>query len=258
VASDFEMLKPGAVAAGIVPATPVTILVTDAMTELAQPSAPRNPQPDRARSLPAAPTMNGMSETDPGRAKLGIRLFVLGLPLLAFVFEFAWLLITFLVLAWIAPDPLGEVAVRPAMFAALIALVKLPMTLAHWATVSGRFFTIALITGEVPTPPVRAGWRRVFVKARDHAADLLAAVAAALIVISRMADPGEVRVWQLVAIIVLGPLLLAKLAAAPFRLLRWRWRTRPSYQPRHTRPDEEPVAAASVSEPGSTSAQAAG
>ncbi|MFU8873061.1 hypothetical protein [Micromonospora sp. SL4-19] len=101
-----------------------------------------------------------MTEMSPRKVRRLGRLLMLGLPLFGFALDFVLLLVTYLVLASIAPSVLGEVAASPARFAAWIALVKLPMTLAYTLAVSWRGLMAVVTTGEVPDPPVRKGWRR--------------------------------------------------------------------------------------------------
>lgn len=186
-----------------------------------------------------APTMSGMSEMNPREARRLSRLFLVGLPLFVFAIDFVHLLVTYLVLASIAPNVPGEVAVSPAVFAAWIALVKLPMTLACIVVVAGRALKAMVTTGDVPDPPVRKGWRRILVRVRDEATEVVVTVAGALIVFDHVADPGDAQVWQLVAVTAVGPFLLPKSVAGLFWLLRWWWQRRPSYRPRHARPNEE-------------------
>ncbi|WP_231931661.1 hypothetical protein [Micromonospora echinospora] len=166
------------------------------------------------------------------------RLLMLGLPLFVFALDFVLLLVTYLVLAPIVPNRLGEVAVSPARFAAWISLVKVPMALAYTLVLGWRG-VMALTTGEVPDPPVQKGWRRTLVKVRDWAADAAWSVMAALIVFDHVADPGNAHVWQLVAVTAVGPFLLPKSVKGLFWSLRWWWRRRHTYHARHTRPDEE-------------------
>jgi hypothetical protein len=143
---------------------------------------------------------------------------MLVLPVVLFALDFVFLLVTYLVLASIVPGMLGEVAVSPARFAAWIALVQTPMSLAHMVVASWRRWMAMVSGGEVPDPPVRRGWRRVLAWG-THAAWL---VLAALIVFGRVADPGDAHVGLLVAVTALGPLLLPRFLAGSVRLLRRR------------------------------------
>ncbi|WP_326563500.1 hypothetical protein [Micromonospora peucetia] len=182
-----------------------------------------------------------MAEMSPRKVRRLGRLFMLGFPLFELVFDFVLLLVTYLVLASIVPNVLGEVAVSPARFAAWIALVRLPMTLAYTLAVSWRGWMALVTRGEVLDPPVRKGWRRALVRVRDWGADAAWSVMAALIVFDHVADPGDARVWQLVAATAVGPFLLPKSVRGLFWLLRWWWRRRRIYRARHARPDEETI-----------------
>jgi hypothetical protein len=172
-------------------------------------------------SLLPALTIGGMSEMNPGERGRWGWLFVLVLPLLVFATDFVLFLVTYLLLASVAPNVLGAVAVSPAVFATWIALVKLPMTLAYIGAVSGRGLKAIMITGRPPDPPVRKGRRRILVRVRDEAAEVVVTVAGALIVFEHVADPGDAQVWQLVAVTATGPFLLPKSVAGLSRLLRW-------------------------------------
>jgi hypothetical protein len=135
--------------------------------------------------------------------------------------EFVLLLVTYLLVASIAPGVLGEVAGSPARFAAWITLVRTPMLVAHMAAVSGRRWWVAVTTGEVPESAEPEGRRRILATVRDWTADIAWSVIAALIVFERLADPGNAPRWQLVAVTAAGPFLLPKL----FWPLGW-WRRR--------------------------------
>jgi hypothetical protein len=156
-----------------------------------------------------------------GRLRLPL---LLGLPVFVFALDFVSLLATYLVLARIAPGPMGEVAVSPARFAAWIALVQLPMALAHLLAVSWRGW---LARGEVHDPP-----RRALVRARDWVLHATWAVVAALIVFGSVADPGDAHLGWLVAVTAVVPLLLPRAVSGSARLLRWWWRRR--HPPRET------------------------
>ena len=183
-----------------------------------------------------APRVSGMSETHPHDARRLGRGILLGLPFLMFGLEFLFLYVTYLVAARFAPHVLGEVAVRPAMFAAWVALVELPMTLAYFLIVSRTGWMAVVTTGETPPLPVRTGWHGRLLRARDRGAPVAVQVAAALIVFTQVADPGEVEIWQLIAVTVAGPFLLPRTVRGVQRLIRWWWRRRPGYQAGHADP----------------------
>ncbi|MFG3685514.1 hypothetical protein [Micromonospora sp. NPDC047740] len=182
-----------------------------------------------------------MAEMSPRKVRLLGWLLMLGLPLYGFALDFVLLLLTYVVLASIAPSVLGEVAASPARFAAWIVLVRLPMMLAYALAVGWRGWMALVIRGEFPDPPVRKGWRRALVKVRDWGADAAWSVMAALIVFDHVADPGDAQVWQLVAVTAAGPFLLPESVKGLFWLLRWWWRRRHTSHARHGRPDEEPI-----------------
>ena len=60
---------------------------------------------------------------------------------------------------------------------------------------------------------------------RSGAVPVVGPVVAALIVFEHVADPGDVRLGQLVAVSAVGPFLLPRVLSGPVRLLRW-WRRR--------------------------------
>ncbi|MEV5767071.1 hypothetical protein AB0L34_21255 [Micromonospora sp. NPDC052213] len=182
-----------------------------------------------------------MTEMSPHVVRRSGRLFMLVLPLFGFAVDFVLLLVSYLMLVAIAPDVLGEVAVSPARFAAWIALVRLPMTLAYTLTFSRHGWMAMVTTGEVPDPPVQKGWRLALVRVRNWGAEVAWWVIAALIVFGYVADPGEAHVWQLVAVTAVGPFLLPESVKRLFQLLRWWWRRRHPSHARHAKPDEEPV-----------------
>ncbi|MFG3698810.1 hypothetical protein ACGF5C_12955 [Micromonospora sp. NPDC047620] len=183
-----------------------------------------------------------MAEMSPRVVRRLGRLFMLGLPPFGFAVDFVLLLVTYLMLASIAPNVLGEVVVSPARFAAWIALVRLPMTLAYTLTVSRRGWMAMVTTGEVPDPPVQKGWRLTLVRVRDWGAELAWWMMAALIVFDHVADPGGEHVWQLVAVTAVGPFLLPESVKRLFQLLRWWWRRRHTSHGRHAKPaDEESI-----------------
>lgn len=181
--------------------------------------------------------MIGVAELSGKRAGL---ILVLGVSLFGLALDFVLLVVTYLVLASSAPDVLGEVALSPARFAAWIALVKLPMALAHMVAVSWRGWMALVTTGDVPDPPARTGPRRTLERARDSGADAAWSVIAALIVFHHVADPGTAHFWRLIAVTALGPFLLPKIVEGLFRLLRGWWRRR--HNTTHgTQPHEEPI-----------------
>ncbi|MFI6823662.1 hypothetical protein ACIBJE_22380 [Micromonospora sp. NPDC050187] len=182
-----------------------------------------------------------MAEMSPRKVRRLGRLLMLGLPLFVLALDFVLLLVTYLVLAPIVPNVLGEVAVSPARFAGWISLVKVPMTLAYTLAVGWRGLMALVTTGEVPDPPVRKGWRRTLVKVRDWVADAVWSVMAALIVFDHVADPSNAHIWQLVAVTAVGPFLLSKSVKGLFWPLRWWWRRRHTHHARHAKPDEEPI-----------------
>lgn len=154
------------------------------------------------------------------------RSLMIGIPLLVFALDFILLLITYLALAPIAPDVLGAVAVSPVRFAAWIALLQLPMALAHLLAVSWRGWVALLVGNEISDPPVRDGWRRALIGVRDWTAHAAWWVLAALIVFHQVADPGSAHLWLLVALTAAGPLLVPRSVSGSARLLRRWWRRR--------------------------------
>ena len=154
------------------------------------------------------------------------RPLMIGVPLFVFALDFVVLLVTYLVLRPIAPDVLGDVAVSPARFAAWIALVQLPMTLAHMLAVTWRGWATLLIKDEVPDPPVREGRRRALLTVLDGVGHIAWSVSAALIVFGYVADPGSTHLWQLVALTAAGAFLVPRSVSGSARLLRRWWRRR--------------------------------
>jgi hypothetical protein len=154
------------------------------------------------------------------------RSLMISAPLIVFAFDFVSLLVTYLVLTPIAPAVLGDVAGSPARFAAWITLVKLPMMLAHLLAGSWRTWTAMMTRGEAPDPPVRTGRRHTLAKVLHLGADVAWSVIAALIVFTRVADPGDAHLWLLVAVTAVGPFLVPRAVSGPVRLLRWWWRRR--------------------------------
>ncbi|MEH0841338.1 hypothetical protein V6U81_02945 [Micromonospora sp. CPCC 205711] len=140
--------------------------------------------------------------------------------LLAPGIDFVLLLVTYRVTAAVDPEVLGDVVLRPARYAALIMVVKLPMVLAWTTAVSGRR-VCALVSGaELPEPPVRRGWRRVTVAVRDEAVDFVMTAAAALLVFAHVVHPVGVRTGPLVALSAAGVCLLPKPVTGLVALLR--------------------------------------
>lgn len=147
-----------------------------------------------------------------------------GLLVFLFVLESGYLLATYLVVELVAPESLGEVAASPVRFAALISLVKLPMTALHLGVMTRRAWSVFVTRGVTQEPPQRTGWRRIAYAAGQVALDAVETVAAALIVFTYVSDPGDVGLGRLVAISVLGPIVLPRLVSGPFRLVRRWWR----------------------------------
>ncbi|GAA0473623.1 hypothetical protein Ade02nite_73920 [Paractinoplanes deccanensis] len=163
-----------------------------------------------------------MADIDrPAERRAGIWL-LLSSPVIAFVAAFVTLYVTFLVTRSVAPEVLGEVGHRPAVFAALIAVVALPMSLALMWAFTRSAFTAFLNGDEVPDPPVRTGWRR----AGFYLVGLLPDVAAALIVLLVLADPGAGSPALLLAVTILGPVALYWSCAGVGALGRRVWRRR--------------------------------
>lgn len=176
---------------------------------------------------------------DPRDVKRMRRVLVLALPPFVFAFDFVRIFVTYLVLPSIATNVMGEVAAIPAVFAGWIALVALPIRLAGVLAVGGQALLATMTNGVVADPPDRKGWRRILVKVRDDAIDVVETVAAALIVFHGVVDPGVAEVWQLAAVTAVGSFLVPKSIRGLFRLLRWWWRTRHGYRPRHSAPDSD-------------------
>lgn len=148
--------------------------------------------------------MIGMVEPDPVMIRKWRRPLLAGLPVLTLVLDFVFLLVTYLVLTAVTPDLLGAVADDPARFAAWNALLRLPLTV------------VQVLVGWRRDPPERYGVMQWVV-------EVAWSVIAALIVFTRVADPGDANLWLLVAVTAAGPFLVPRVVAAPFRLLR-RWR----------------------------------
>ncbi|GID94721.1 hypothetical protein Adi01nite_41330 [Amorphoplanes digitatis] len=83
------------------------------------------------------------------------------------------------------------------------------------------------------------GWRRIAFRVRDQGTEIAGRALAALIVFGRVADPGDARLWLLVAVTAVGPLLLVASVRRMFRPLRRWWRRRG--RPRNAEPDGDPL-----------------
>ena len=152
-------------------------------------------------------------------------------PLLLRPTAFLQLYLTYLVTRSVAPDVLGDVAARPAAFAALIGLVATPVQIALAVAYGGRALMAALTGGEPPPPSAHRRWRRFSSELLTVMLDL----GAALIVFAFIADPGDTRTGPLLAVTVLGPIAQVWLLKGLGALRRWGWRrfTKRGYQPRH-------------------------
>jgi len=169
-------------------------------------------------------------------------LFLLSLPLLVFCLDFPLLLLSYLLLSLVTPDLLGEVAARPALFAASIALAKLPITLVYTLAVSWRAWTAAVTRGEFLSVREREGWRRVAVQARDYGMEVATSVAAALVVLEHLIDAGGVRVWPIAVLSAVTPFLLALPVKGLVWLIRRWWKSRPRHRPQHAGPSTDDAA----------------
>jgi hypothetical protein len=169
-------------------------------------------------------------------------LFLLSLPLLVFGVDFPLLLLSYLLLSLVTPDLLGEVATRPALFAASIALAKLPIALVYMLAVSWRPWTAAVTRGDLLPVRAREGWRRVAVQARDYGMEVATSVAAALVVLEHVIDAGAVRVWPIAILSAVTPFLLALPVKGLVWLTRRWWKSRPSHRPRHPEPSTDDAA----------------
>ncbi|MCM0674498.1 hypothetical protein NCC78_07330 [Micromonospora phytophila] len=98
-----------------------------------------------------------------------------------------------------------------------------------------------MATGDIPDPPARTGWRRILLGAHDGGVDVVMTALAALIVLDRLADPGDVRLGQLVALTAAGSYLLPNPVGGLLWLLRRGRRGSPdrrgSASPKETDPD---------------------
>ena len=161
---------------------------------------------------------------------------ILSLPPLFFVLAFVQLYLTFVVTRSIAPDVLGDVAARPAAFAALIALASTPLQFAHTVAILGPALKALLTGAEPPPPPERRRLRRHVGRSMSKLLD----VGAAVIVFAGIADPGRADAAALLAVIVVGPIALARSLKGLGALRRWGWRrfTKRGYRPRHAAAEE--------------------
>ncbi len=180
----------------------------------------------------AAPPVH-LPSTDPAQNRRLSRWLLLLGPAIVFVFDLVLLLVTYLLVARIAPGVLGETAMSPAVLAVLVVAVKTPMTVAYQFLTSYRLWTAAVVRGEFPEAPVPKGRRRMLVAVRDWAAEVVGWVAAVLIVVEFVAGAGDAPVGPLAAVTAAGPLLLPWLPRGLFRLARWGWRRRPGHRARH-------------------------
>jgi hypothetical protein len=185
--------------------------------------------------------MGGMADADGGLDPRHARRFLLAIPLVIFIAGFVHLYVTYLVTRFLAPDLLGEVAARPAAFAALITLVGLPMHLAAWLAFTRKVVKGVLTGIELPAPPVRTRWRQL----GEYLVGMLPDIAAALIVFEVIADPNATPRTPLLTITILGPIVLVWSRSGVAALSRrgWRrWKNR-GHQPRHMAPEDRPTAA---------------
>jgi hypothetical protein len=178
--------------------------------------------------------MGGMTDADRRLDQRPTRWYLLGPPLVIFVAGFVHLYVTYLVTRFLAPDLLGEVAARPAAFAALITLVALPMHVALWLAFTWEVVKGVLTGAEPPPPPVRTGWRQL----GEYLVGVLPDIAAASIVFEAVADLNLASWTPLLAITVLGPIVLVWSRGGVTALSRRGWRhwTSRGHQPRDTAP----------------------
>jgi hypothetical protein len=186
--------------------------------------------------------MGGMTDADRRLDQRPTRWYLLGPPLVIFVAGFVHLYVTYLVTRFLAPDLLGEVAARPAAFAALITLVALPMHVALWLAFTWEVVKGVLAGAEPPAPAARTRWRRV----GEYLVNVLPDVAAALIVFEAIADLSAAPWAPLLAITVLGPIVLVWSHRGLGTLSRWGWRhwRNRGHHSRHTAPPADRLIAA--------------
>jgi hypothetical protein len=164
--------------------------------------------------------MGGMTDADQRLNQRPTRWFLLGPPLVIFVAGFVHLYVTYLVTCLLAPDLLGEVAARPAAFAAFITLVALPMHVVLWLAFTWEVIKGVLTGAEPPPPPVRTRWRQL----AEYLVGVLPDVAAASIVFEAIAGLRAAPWTPLLAITVLGPIVLVWLRRGVTALSRRGWR----------------------------------
>ncbi|MET0419326.1 MAG: hypothetical protein ABW022_25215 [Actinoplanes sp.] len=140
-------------------------------------------------------------------------LVIPGLALVMFVFDFALFLVTYLLAGGLAPE-------NPATFAGWVALVRLPIALAHMLAHSWRNWKALLTGGELHEPSAPTGWRLGLARVQDWGIDAVSTVIAVLIVGRCLGEPADA---QLVAVSVVGPFLLSRGMSGVFWLWR-RWR----------------------------------
>jgi hypothetical protein len=190
--------------------------------------------------------MDGVTDVDRRPDSQLVRWIIIGSPPAMFAIEFVYLYVTYLVTRSLAPDLLGEVVARPAAFAALIALVALPMHIALAVAFVGKALKEVLTGAEPPAAPVRTGWHRLGANLVSE----LPNVAAALIVLGVFADLSAAPWAPLLAITILGPIALSWSLRGLGALSRWgrrHWANR-GYQPQHMAPDDRLTAADGDSE----------
>src|ERR1700754_1014179 len=166
--------------------------------------------------------MRVMEKLNPSKERSALRFIVWITPLLFYADDFFDLLVTYLLLGWIAPRLLGDVAESPARFAALITLVHLPMSLAHLGILMRpRVVAAVLIRGDASGLPPARGRRRLVKRVRSQVVEAAFGVLAAVIVFRYLADPGDARIWPLVAATVIGSVVVDYTVVALFKLLDW-------------------------------------
>ncbi|GLW27639.1 hypothetical protein [Actinoplanes regularis] len=179
-----------------------------------------------------------MTDVDPAKKPrlTDLLFYMLAFLLGAFGLMFVRRYIPFLVASLFISDMLGQVGVRPAAFAALIALVALPMNIAYWLPSAWPGIRSVFNGTDLPGSPVRARWQRL----GDELVRTLLGVSAALIVFEGIADPRVAPTAPILAVVILGPIALSQLTTKLIDLLKRGWRrwTSRGYQPRHLAPAE--------------------
>ncbi|WP_173062321.1 hypothetical protein [Phytohabitans houttuyneae] len=175
-----------------------------------------------------------MSMMDAQEVRRASRLLAPGIPVVVFVLDFFLLFASYVLLSWVAPGLLGDVADRRAWFAAWISLVKAPITFVWVMAGSWRGWAAAMRNGEVGRPEVLTGRRRVLARVRNDAVEVASLLVAALIVFTRVRDPGDVGLWLVVAVTAAVPLLLPLPVQGPGWLVRRWWRARRGRRPSST------------------------